>query len=299
MKTVVGKLSARPIAIDVVIDTSQLSHVLDRLTNKTIYDKRLRPRYGDKPVDVGITIHVSSISAVSEVDMDFTLDFYMRQTWQDPRLAFGTLDLGMSKQISSLTVGVDYLDRLWKPDTFFPNEKKSFFHLATTHNSFLRIDGDGTVFTSQRLTVTATCPMKLQLFPMDSQRCKLEIESYSYSILDINYVFASEKSVTRSEFELPQFVLVDVKISNKTEKLSSGEYSRLVSYFLFKRNIGFYIIQIYLPSVLIVVISWVSFWLSRDATPARVALGVTTVLTMTTLTTTTNVSVYMTDMCID
>lgn len=94
--------------------------------------------------------------------------------------------------------------------------------------------------------------------------------------------------MTRSEFELPQFVLVDVKISNKTEKLSSGEYSRLTSYFLFKRNIGFYIIQIYLPSVLIVVISWVSFWLSRDATPARVALGVTTVLTMTTLMTTTN-----------
>ncbi|VDP49236.1 unnamed protein product [Heligmosomoides polygyrus] len=54
---------------DIVVDTSQLSHVLDRLTNKTIYDKRLRPRYGDKPVDVGITIHVSSISAVSEVDM--------------------------------------------------------------------------------------------------------------------------------------------------------------------------------------------------------------------------------------
>uniref|UniRef100_A0A1I7WSX1 Neur_chan_memb domain-containing protein n=1 Tax=Heterorhabditis bacteriophora TaxID=37862 RepID=A0A1I7WSX1_HETBA len=163
--------------------------------------------------------------------------------------------------------------------------------------------------------------MKLQLFPMDSQRCKLEIESFrysfcltkpdccasyllsatckrrladGYSILDINYVFASENSVTRSEFELPQFVLVDVKISNRTQKLSSGEYSRLVCYFLFKRNIGFYIIQIYLPSILIVVISWsalylkVSFWLSRDATPARVALGVTTVLTMTTLMTTTN-----------
>ncbi|CAD6196818.1 unnamed protein product [Caenorhabditis auriculariae] len=273
-----------------LIDTSLLSSVLDRLTNKTIYDKRLRPRYGDKPVDVGITIHVSSISAVSEVDMDFTLDFYMRQTWQDPRLAFGSLDLGLSKEITSLTVGVDYLDKLWKPDTFFPNEKKSFFHVATTHNSFLRIDSDGTVFTSQRLTVTATCPMKLQLFPMDSQRCKLEIESYGYSVLDINYRFGTDDAVSKSDFELPQFVLQDVKISNKTEKLSSGEYSRLLCYFMFKRSIGFYIIQIYLPSILIVVISWVSFWLSRDATPARVALGVTTVLTMTTLMTTTNSS---------
>jgi hypothetical protein len=61
--------------------------------------------------------------------MDFTLDFYLRQNWVDPRLAFGNLDTGF-KKIESLTVGVDYLDKLWKPDTFFPNEKKSFFHIG-------------------------------------------------------------------------------------------------------------------------------------------------------------------------
>merc|ERR1719357_2024439 len=51
---------------------------------------------------------------------------------------------------------------------------------------------------------------------------------------------------------------------------------------------GYYLIQIYIPSSLIVVISWVSFWLNRGATPARVGLGVTTVLTMTTLISSTN-----------
>ena len=51
---------------------------------------------------------------------------------------------------------------------------------------------------------------------------------------------------------------------------------------------GYYLIQIYIPSSLIVVISWVSFWLNRGATPARVTLGVTTVLTMTSLTSSTN-----------
>ena len=41
--------------------------------------------------------------------------------------------------------------------------------------------------------------------------------------------------------------------------------------------------QVYIPSSLIVVMSWASFWLNRGAAPARVSLGVTTVLTMTTL----------------
>ena len=39
----------------------------------------------------------------------------------------------------------------------------------------------------------------------------------------------------------------------------------------------------YVPSSLIVVMSWVSFYLDRSSAPARTGLGVTTVLTMVTL----------------
>lgn len=67
-----------------------------------------------------------------------------------------------------------------------------------------------------------------------------------------------------------------------------GNYSRLACEIQFVRSMGYYLIQIYIPSGLIVIISWVSFWLNRCATPARVSLGVTTVLTMTTLMSSTN-----------
>jgi glycine receptor alpha-3 len=67
-----------------------------------------------------------------------------------------------------------------------------------------------------------------------------------------------------------------------------GNYSRLACDIQFVRSMGFYLIQIYIPSSLIVVISWVSFWINRNAAPARVSLGVTTVLTMTTLMSSTN-----------
>lgn len=52
--------------------------------------------------------------------------------------------------------------------------------------------------------------------------------------------------------------------------------------FNLRRMLGFYILQIYIPTTLIVFASWISFWLSCDAVPARTSLGIVTVLTMTT-----------------
>ena len=39
--------------------------------------------------------------------------------------------------------------------------------------------------------------------------------------------------------------------------------------------------QSYIPSMLIVMLSWIAFWINKNSDPARVSLGVTTVLTMT------------------
>ncbi|XP_013912160.1 PREDICTED: gamma-aminobutyric acid receptor subunit delta [Thamnophis sirtalis] len=64
---------------------------------------------------------------------------------------------------------------------------------------------------------------------------------------------------------------------------SAGRVPRLSLHFHLRRNRGVYIIQSYVPSILLVAMSWVSFWISQSAVPARVSLGITTVLTMTTL----------------
>ena len=53
--------------------------------------------------------------------------------------------------------------------------------------------------------------------------------------------------------------------------------------FFLQRRIGFYMINTYVPSFIIVCVSWISFWIDAEAVPARIALGITTVLTMTTI----------------
>ncbi|KAI8500180.1 hypothetical protein Bbelb_217460 [Branchiostoma belcheri] len=49
------------------------------------------------------------------------------------------------------------------------------------------------------------------------------------------------------------------------------------------RRLGYHFLQTYIPSVSVVGMSWVSFWIDPASAPARTGLGVTTVLTMVTL----------------
>ena len=146
------------------------------------YDKRVRPNYGGIPVTVGVSLYILSIGDLSEKFMDFTFDMYFRQFWHDPRLAFEPKP-GLTK----LVVGAEYIKLIWVPDTFFVNEKVALFHQATTENQFLRIMHTGDILRSIRLTIKATCPLDLQYFPMDTQMCTLEIESFGYTMSDLKF----------------------------------------------------------------------------------------------------------------
>ena len=143
--------------------------------------------------------------------------------------------------------------------------------------------------------------MDLSLFPLDSQLCTLEVESYGYTMTDLSNIFKvsihdsqfvcslvyfwnDENSVEMNpEVSLAEFYVVGYRQRRVLEILTSGNYSRLCMDIMLTRSMGYYLIQVYIPSSLIVVMSWVSFYLDRGSAPARTGLGVTTVLTMVTL----------------
>lgn len=52
-----------------------------------------------------------------------------------------------------------------------------------------------------------------------------------------------------------------------------GDYVVMAVYFDLSRRMGYFTIQTYIPCTLIVVLSWVSFWINKDAVPARTSLG--------------------------
>ncbi|XP_025947139.1 gamma-aminobutyric acid receptor subunit beta-2 isoform X1 [Apteryx rowi] len=264
-----------------VNDPSNMSLVketVDRLLKG--YDIRLRPDFGDCPVATGLNVDVLPIGVVSVINVDYTLTMYFQQAWRDKRLSYNVIPL-------NLTLDNRVADQLWVPDTYFLNDKKSFVHGVTVKNRMIRLHPDGTVLYGLRITTTAACMMDLRRYPLDEQNCTLEIESYGYTTDDIEFYWrGGDNAVTGvTKIELPQFSIVDYKLITKNVVFSTGAYPRLSLSFKLKRNIGYFILQTYMPSILITILSWVSFWINYDASAARVALGITTVLTMTTINT--------------
>ena len=126
---------------------------------------------------------------VNEKKQDFFIDCYFRQSWKDNRLVFN------NTEVDFLPMNWQFLNTIWKPDTFFVNGKKSKMHKITVPNKFLRITPDGHVSYSQRLTIHARCRMHLLKFPLDSQVCPLWISSYGYASRYISLLYTRGKSL--------------------------------------------------------------------------------------------------------
>lgn len=260
------------------INSDDITRILDRLLDG--YDNRLRPGSGGGVTEVKTDIFVTSFGPVSDIEMEYTMDMFFRQMWVDERLKFeGPTEI---LRLNNLMV-----DKIWTPDTFFRNSKKSISHNMTTPNKLFRIMQNGTVLYTMRLTISAECPMQLGDFPMDGHACPLRFGSYAYTSSEIVFTWRKGLSASvdcpKESMSLLQYDLVGQTLSSEIFKSNTGHYSVQVVHFHLQRKLGYYLIQTYIPLIMVVVLSQVSFWINKESVPARTVAGITTVLTMTTL----------------
>ncbi|XP_072846389.2 gamma-aminobutyric acid receptor subunit alpha-6 isoform X4 [Pogona vitticeps] len=202
--------------------SENISRILDKLLDG--YDNRLRPGFGGKGVPGTVTevktdIYVTSFGPVSDVEMEYTMDVFFRQTWIDERLKFG----GPTEilRLNNLMVS-----KIWTPDTFFRNGKKSIAHNMTTPNRLFRIMQNGTILYTMRLTINADCPMRLVNFPMDGHACPLKFGSYAYPKSEIIYTWKKgplySVEIPQESSSLLQYDLIGQTVSSETIKSNTG-----------------------------------------------------------------------------
>lgn len=157
------------------------------------------------------------------------------------------------------------------------------------------ISPDGTIIISKRIHATLFCKMDLRKFPFDKQQCKTVIESWMYNRSEIVLHWEVHSPMKMgpnqhlTEYELMRVstneTMVNADLNNFRHGDISGNYSSLSFTIVLHRQIGYYLMDYFMPSIMIVAISWVTFWLQADQTAPRVMLGCTTMLTFITLST--------------
>uniref|UniRef100_A0A1I8B0W2 Ig-like domain-containing protein n=1 Tax=Meloidogyne hapla TaxID=6305 RepID=A0A1I8B0W2_MELHA len=219
---------------------------------------------------------IRSISKIDDVNMEYSTQLTFREEWVDGRLAYG-LPNDQKPDHIILTAG----QQIWMPDTFFQNEKQARKHEIDKPNVLIRIHKDGRILYSVRISLVLSCPMFLQNYPMDVQTCLIDMASYAYTDTDIEYLWKETDPVQLKpglESSLPSFQLTNFSTGYCTSKTNTGTYSCLRTVLILRRQFSYYLLQLYIPSSMLVIVSWVSFWLDRTAVPARVTLGVTTLV---------------------
>ncbi|XP_064095516.1 glycine receptor subunit alpha-4-like isoform X1 [Macrobrachium nipponense] len=257
------------------------------------YVKEYRPpTERGKPVQVEFTMYIQDINSINAADMDFRIDLFLHMTWEDPRLNLTRINFveGRQNEHDYITLPAYAIDYIWTPDPYVTNSKDSAITKLTTTYASLTLYRNHTIRYSARVYSIIGCQMEFREYPMDVQTCHMIFQSFMHSHSEVAFQWRKWSPVMiNKELKLLQFSLEQplknyVRLSEENEHGDGTRNTQqLVVELEFSREIGHHIVQTFVPSFLVVTLSWFSFWLGLEAIPGRVTLLVTSLLTLTTL----------------
>ncbi|KAL3109876.1 hypothetical protein niasHT_019907 [Heterodera trifolii] len=272
------RTKAKPTRECIPIDDNRRKALIQGLFAENHYDKNNLPSSNHTSVIVELT--VQSITEISEFSSSFKADVWFSQIWRDPRLDFSSLNYCLS----NISLPSHKLSSLWTPNVCFVNSKNVKIHASPSENILLLVFPNGTVWLNYRVSLMGPCQLDLSLFPMDIQQCNLIFESYSYNTAEVSIHWRSWEPVSIPDpnaKSLPDFELVTFGHKKSTLLYTAGLWDQLEVVFKFRRLYGFYILQAFMPTYLSVFISWIAFWIQTSALPARITLGVSSLMALT------------------
>ncbi|XP_068991178.1 pH-sensitive chloride channel 1 isoform X7 [Neodiprion pinetum] len=293
-------------ADDIFEEGKSDKEILDNLLLSTRYDKRLLP-----PVQGTLTVNVSvlllSLASPDESSLKYEVEFLLQQQWYDPRLRYS------NRSSYEFLNAIHHHNDIWLPDTYFIMHGDFKDPLIPVHFA-LRIYRNGTVNYLMRRHLILSCQGRLNIFPFDDPMCSFAIESISYEQTAITYVWKNDEGTLRTSPSLTTLnayliqnrtipcpikaswradgqLIPDYEDDDEFDEFGDskcslcqrrfeeqGNYSCLKVDLIFTRDRAFYFTTVFIPGIILVTSSFITFWLEWNAVPARVMIGVTTML---------------------
>ncbi|XP_063885586.1 uncharacterized protein LOC135113890 [Scylla paramamosain] len=268
------------------------------ITKPSNYKMDLPPRPSSKhessTLPVALEIIIDS-TAIETTKMTMKTTYEVRMKWFDNRLTF--LNLKTNNSLNKVTHSS--MITLWTPVVGFINTEshqhtivdlETSLHLQQLVPSTQRDGGapgevvlypgeDNRLILSRKYNTLFVCDFDLMLYPFDSQYCDMHLRMLSassnyleFNALETTAVYIGSKMLL--EYHLAQPTL---------HYDNSGEFSEARVRIPLTRRSGYAILNIYTPSLILLVISYVSLFFRPHIFEVRVMTTLTALLVMATL----------------
>jgi len=241
------------------------------------------PTKEGEPVLIEASINLRNILDVAEKEQIVSLETTLRLYWKDERIkpAANTLD---SEDLIGryITLNPSQAEKFWMPDVFIDQAKALRIPTYYTKPASLRVYNDSTIRYSSRINYDVACNMDFHRFPVDEQYCEVKFESFGFSSKQVQMKWLDQShSNVNANISLAQFSFSVLLMDSYSTDYYDIAYPGLIMKLHLTRQIGYHIVQTYIPSAVFVILAWLSLFISAESVPGRVGMGMTTLLTLT------------------
>jgi hypothetical protein len=212
-------------------------------------------------IDVQVGVMIDRISEVDSAGESFTIIGSIRMDWQDPNLAFSPDSCDCDVKLYSEKEFDRFLDDAasrWPDFTFFNQLGNRWIQ-----NRAVAVWPDGRARYVEHFSTTFQADFDFEKFPFDSQRFPIMVDM----ILPENVYRLAELpgySKISPDHGEDEFVIGEFIGETGTAPSSVGAdrpVSRMTLFFDAPRHLNYYVLQIFVPILLIIAISWFTFFL--------------------------------------
>jgi hypothetical protein len=144
------------------------------------------------------------------------------------------------------------------------------------------VDPDGSVILRGRVTGVLRAPLDYHDFPFDRQVLPVVLESFAWDASEVRIVPDAKYDGFDPSFRMPEWEILDVRATQAHHAREGDglEFSRMLFEIEVKRQSGYSLWKVLLPLIIVVLISWVVFYMPNEALGRRAAVSSTGVLTV-------------------
>ncbi|XP_019644058.1 PREDICTED: neuronal acetylcholine receptor subunit alpha-10-like [Branchiostoma belcheri] len=227
----------------------------------TGYDKYLRPvTNSSQKIDVTFGVGLRQIIDLKEKEQTFRINVWLRLFWTDYLLQWNASDWG---GVTSITV---HSSEIWRPDVFLYNNIGDSYGNVEEITS-ITVQSTGSISYYQPGIFESACPVHVGSFPFDTQECELEFGSWIYHGFVLDFHNSANESDQSSYIPNEEFVLTSSPLRKKVGYYSCcpEPYPSMVINFYLQRRSFFYIFNMVLPCIILMVLNWFGFYIPPDS----------------------------------